>query len=442
MGLPLFSLPVGLFSDKTLLQSRAFRQLVSALWRENPSRPGTGLLGHDALKAIPAIVRAMGDAHAHRVDRLAWLLGLLAEATDEDGTSAAAASLQGYVPAFLDAVDSQCRAAAAIGAAPSWGGMLYLLGHFQADAEAILARIKAAAGSDAPAVQALDMVFATADKRPERSKFILSYLGAEASSAALDLRTAVCESALACPACRGELNFLDNQIHCPACQLGYGWCGDVPDLVQPGCTDPEQYPESVVSIYEAQSRPRFVRTMAGDWSGVVTPAREEAYIARFLQPVDGPVVDLACGAGGWTRMVASHVRATDVIALDYSVAMLEACRGAVPGISLVRASASALPCADASLGGMNCSDALQALPDPALAMAEAARCLRPGAPLTVFTFREAKPPYAYFQHRLPASARLLFSDDQIRDLADGVGLGVVDMGGPGQAMFFTLRKRA
>ena len=81
----------------------------------------------------------------------------------------------------------------------------------------------------------------------------------------------------------------------------YGWKGDIPDLVQPDCNDPEQYTEAIVGLYEAHSRPRFVRVMAGDWHGAVTPEREAAYLARHLHPVFGPVVDLACGAGGWTQ---------------------------------------------------------------------------------------------------------------------------------------------
>ncbi len=429
MALSLMSLPSALFSSKPLLQSRAFRQLVSSLWQENELKPGTGVLSENASRAIPAIVEAISETHSLCADRLAWLLGLLAEAQDSRGICSAASEIRQHLPVFLDAVERQFSVATRCGVTPSYGGLLYLLGHFREDAVDIMTRLALIAGQDTPGVQALGMVFATAKNQPERSKFILTYLGAEASSRALDFRSTVSENALVCPSCRGRLDFQDGQIRCGSCDIGYDWIGDIPDLVKPGCAEPEQYPESIVDIYEAQSRPRFVRTMACDWSNVVTPACEEAYIKRFLQPVAGPVVDLACGAGGWTKLVAGHVGASDVIALDYSVAMLEACGNAVPGISLVRASASALPFADASLGGMNCSDALQALPDPVLAFAEASRCLRPGAHFTVFTFREATQPYAYFQHRLPASARLLFSDEQIYTIASNAGMDVVDMGG-------------
>lgn len=400
------------------------------------------MLGMDALQAIPAIVHAMSDLESPQVDRLAWLLGLLAEADDLSDANWSANVIRGHLGVFLDTLERNWGTASIAKGQPIFNGLLYLLGHFQEDATGIMARVATMEDRDTQAIQVLGAIFENADSRPERSKFLLTYLGALASNAALEAGWATCEDTLVCPSCHGELDFNEDHISCKACSLMYRWCGNIPDLVSQNCTDPEQYPESVVEIYETHSRPRFVQVMAGDWTGAVTSNREEAYLARYLQPVDGPVVDLACGAGGWTRMVARQVGASNVVALDYSIAMLNACQQTVPGISLVRASASALPFADASLGGLNCSDALQALPDPALAFAEASRCLRPGAPMTVFTFREAKPPYSYFQHRLPANARLLFSDAQIRDMASNAQLDVVDMGGPGQAMFFTLRKRA
>lgn len=442
MGKGLRLPPLGLRSAKSLLVSRAFRQLVESLWKEDEEHPGCGLLGENALSLLPELVEMIRGGACPHDDRLAWLLGLLAEATDPQGNDVARDLLRKDVSAFLDAVDRKVRQASRDETLPEVGGLVFLLGHFLEDAPKIVDRLGAVLGKEAPAVQALAIVFSAADQRPERSKFVLTYLGAEAGNASLDPQSRVCEKTLACPACHGPLDYQEMCIACIACGVEYGWSDNIPDLVAPECAHPEQYPEAIVGIYESQSRPRFVRTMAADWADVVTPSREEAYLVKFLTPVEGPVVDLACGAGGWTKFVARHIGPSDVIALDYSVAMLKACRAAVPGISLVRASASALPFPSASLGGMNCSDALQALPDAARAFAEASRCLRPGAPFTVFTFREAASPYAYFQHRLPTNPRTLFSHAQIRELANNTGFDVIDMGGPGQALFFTVRKRA
>ncbi len=436
-----FLMPADLRSQRSLLRSRAFYQLITTLWKESCDQPGHGVLAQEALAAVPTLLDIVRDATSQHCDRVAWLLGLLAEASDGHEVVAVRDEIRNGLPVFLDAIDRQALSPPTEGTPAKVAGLLFLLGHFPEDAALILKHLRSALGANSVAVQSIDVVFATATSLPERSKFLLTYLGAEASSTALDARIGVSENALACPACHGKLDYQEDQICCTGCRMRFGWDGDIPNLVKTGCADPEQYPEAVVQIYEAQSRPRFVRAMADDWFGVVTPSREEDYLARFLRPVAGPVVDLACGAGGWTKRVAHLVGAQNVIALDYSPAMLKACSKAVPGVTLVRASASSLPFANASLGGMNCSDALQALPDPILAFSEASRCLRPGAPLTVFTFRESGQLYRYFQHRLPASARIQFSDAQIRTIASNTGFDVVDMGGPGNAMFFTLRKQ-
>lgn len=439
-----YTLPQGLFSERRFLRAKAFQALVDSLWHEDDQRPGQGALREQAVDAVDALADLACGTEAERADRAAWLLGLLfeAQAPDPALTQAVHDSIRKKLPQYLDAFDRLNLAKTPDTEFARLGGLFYLLGHFPEAAGTINERLGRCSDASRLEVQSIEMIFATATSRPERSRFLLTYLGAKASGLVLDRRLPVWDKALACPACQSPLRYQENAIACTHCIASYRWFGDIPDLVLPGCTDPQQYPESIVGIYETQSRPRFVRTMADDWSGHVTPSREEAYLVKFLNPVSGPVLDLACGAGGWTKLVAQQVGDAEVIALDYSLAMLKACSAAVPGITPVRASASSLPVANCSLGGANCSDALQALPDPERALSEVSRCLRPGAPFTVFTFREAQAPYAYFQHRLPANARILFSDEQVRALADRTGFDIVDMSGPAQALFFTLRKRA
>ncbi|HEY8709559.1 MAG TPA: methyltransferase domain-containing protein, partial [Burkholderiaceae bacterium] len=435
-------LPPGLWSARAVLRGFALRELLESVWFENPSRPGSGCLGPDALQAVAPLTATVARGASPVRDPLALVLGLLLQAAGDEKADAVREQVRAHLPVYLDALNDQVRLAAAGTTDAGHVGLLFLLAQFSEDAAQVMQRADAALGAASPAAQAIAAIFGNAATRPERSRFILSYLGAEACASAFDARTSHFESILACPACHGRLGWHDDHVGCTNCGATYGWYGDIPDLVPAGCDDPEEFPEALVEIYETQTRPRFVHVMAGDWASVVTPAREEDYLARFLHPVDGPVLDLASGAGEWTGRVARLLGPARVIALDYSLPMLKACQRKVPGISLVRGSASSLPFADGSLGGMNCSDALQALPDPAAAFAEASRCLRPGAPFTVFTFREAKGPYAYFQHRFPASHRRLFHDRQIRDMADAAGMDVIDMGGPAQAMFFTARKRS
>jgi SAM-dependent methyltransferase len=437
-----FLLPAGLRSARVPLRAMAFEQLLTSLWQEDPARPGHGLLREGAGAAIATLVAEVSDGTSPHRDRIAWLLGMLADAADGEGRASARDAIAAALPVFLSALDAQvaARRAGASAVAAPLGGLLFLLAHFGEAAATIDARLTAALGRDAPAAQAVAAVFAAATTQPERSRFVLSYLGAEACHTSSDPRLPVFGHALACPACAARLAWREDAIACTRCGASFGWRGDIPDLVPEACGDPDQFPAALVKIYEDQTRPRFLQVMGGDWEGLLGPERERAYLERFLRPADGPVLDLACGAGSRTRFVAALAGAARVIGLDYSLPMLQACGQAVPGICLVRGSASQLPIADASLGAVNCSDALQALPYPARAIGEAARCLRPGGVLTAFTFREAGGAYGYFQHRFPASPRLLFTHAGIAAMTDAAGLELVDIGGPAHALFFTARK--
>lgn len=437
-----FDVPAGLDSARPVLRAMAVREWLDRVWSEDLDRPGRGRLTARAESAVQPLSEWTAHGPAAVRDALALIAGLILQAADDQGLPTVREQVRACLPRWLEALQEQARRAAAGEPHAAYTGLLFLLGQLHDDAAAVTACADEALGATTPAAQALSAIFATATSRPQRSRFIHAYLGADACAGAFDGRLAHFESVLACPLCRARLDWQESQVACSTCGARYAWRGDIADLVPHDCSDPEEFPEALVDIYESQTRPRFVQVMGADWHGAVTPERELAYLQRFLQPVDGPVVDLACGAGSWTQRLAQWVGPTRVIGVDYSLAMLRACQGKLPHITLVRGSASRLPFADESLGGMNCSDALQALPDPAAALAEASRCLRPGAPLTVFTFREAQGPYAYFQHRFPASPRRLFQPDQIRAMADAVGMELVDMGGPEQSLFFTARKRS
>ena len=163
-------------------------------------------------------------------------------------------------------------------------------------------------------------------------------------------------------------------------------------------------------------------------------------MAQWLSPVDGEILDLACGVGNSTDLLVERFGSSRIIALDYSEAMLEHCQGRLPQIVVVHGSATQLPLASNSLGAVNCSDALQALPDPKAAILEIARCMRPGATFTAFTFLEARWPYAYFQKKLHYAKRHLFNQSQISDWLVEAKLTLMNMQVVGQAIFFSAKK--
>jgi SAM-dependent methyltransferase len=100
-----------------------------------------------------------------------------------------------------------------------------------------------------------------------------------------------------------------------------------------------------------------------------------------LAPLDRRVVgDVGCGSGRYIPGLRGA--GARVVGIDLSVGMLAGVPDATP---LVAADSQALPIADASLDVVMMMHMLYHVPDPARALVEAARALRPGGALLVAT---------------------------------------------------------
>ena len=104
---------------------------------------------------------------------------------------------------------------------------------------------------------------------------------------------------------------------------------------------------------------------------------------RLTDLVPGPLVlDLGAGPGESSLEPLRGAPARRVVALDLSAAMARrsSSRAAAAGLPLwpVRADAQRLPLRSASLDGVTGHSILYLLPDPATALAEVVRALRPG----------------------------------------------------------------
>jgi SAM-dependent methyltransferase len=102
---------------------------------------------------------------------------------------------------------------------------------------------------------------------------------------------------------------------------------------------------------------------------------------ELLAPLDGRVVgDIGCGNGRY--IAALRGAGAHVIGVDLSVGMLT---GVQSPPTLIAADAQSLPLTDASLDVVMMMHMLYHVPDPAMAVGEAARVLRSGGKLLVAT---------------------------------------------------------
>ena len=133
--------------------------------------------------------------------------------------------------------------------------------------------------------------------------------------------------------------------------------------------------------------------------------RRVAVRMASVQPGED-VVDIACGTGDLTELFAT-TKACSVLGLDFTPPMLEIAReksakaghaGAVPRYEHGDATALALP--DASADVVSIAFGLRNVGDPAKALAEFRRVLRPGGRLIVLEFDEPRNSLIRWANRL------------------------------------------
>ncbi|OKI61593.1 class I SAM-dependent methyltransferase [Streptomyces sp. MJM1172] len=479
-----------------------YRALVDALWSD-------GELSPQALSAVPALVAGLERAHPGARGHLAVLLGLLAEAEYPTTAGPVTREVRAHLGLYLELVRTE-----GIGT-PLTLALLYLLSHFPADRDEILAAVLEL-GLEPEDLSRLDRSLSELDpERPDLGRvwpspsawtlnederaFDRSWIAALtprqiAAAWENDTRTvlgctgaraywAVCNgdpenlpaatvpdrshaaapaadtslfaphaAALRCPACHGALEPAGASfVACSGCAARYPAANGILDLTAPAAGDGavDDFLEKLSQVpsmglfYEAVARPAFLRVSGANWGGAVAPADEDRYIAEHVRPVDGPVVDLAAGAGRWTAVIAEAVGADRLVAVDSSLPMLNVLRDRLPEVPSVLAGAADLPFADASVGAVVCWNALQAFYHEAeAAITEVGRVLRPGGTFTLMTFRRSEDPvYRYFQsaHRFPqhdGGLQLFELEDLRRWLADA-GLTVREESGPGTFVFVT-----
>jgi len=151
------------------------------------------------------------------------------------------------------------------------------------------------------------------------------------------------------------------------------------------------YASPLGAAYSAyMERPRLSRRIGKlIWGGDTRPYYESmATVAEV--PAGGTIVDCPCGAGPALRALAPGA-GVRYVGADLSPAMLGRARTraesrGLTGLEFVRAEATALPLEDSTCDLFLSYWGLHCFPDPAAAIAEAARVLKPGGRLIGATF--------------------------------------------------------
>jgi ArsR family transcriptional regulator len=168
----------------------------------------------------------------------------------------------------------------------------------------------------------------------------------------------------------------------------------------------------------------FFSSSAGQWDRL----RDELYGERFhlgalaaLAQGDWVLGDLGCGTGETSATLAPFVK--HVIAVDASAAMLQAARKrlqAFDNIELRRGELEGLPIDDARLDAATLMLVLHYVSEPARALAEVSRVLKPGGRLILVDML----PHDRDSYRQQMGHVWLgFAEDQISGLIEEAGFG-------------------
>jgi ubiquinone/menaquinone biosynthesis C-methylase UbiE len=109
-----------------------------------------------------------------------------------------------------------------------------------------------------------------------------------------------------------------------------------------------------------------------------------AFLADLEFPAGADVLEVGCGTGVLTRVLAGLPEVHAVIGVDVAASLLDRARELAPDLEFLQADARSLPFADERFDVVVFDSTLSHVPEPERALAEAFRVLRPGGLLAAF----------------------------------------------------------
>ncbi len=193
-----------------------------------------------------------------------------------------------------------------------------------------------------------------------------------------------------CPHCRGDIGLKDDELLCRSCQKQYKTLDGIPIFAPP---------ESVGM--ESEERDFWEKEYRSESDGSFH-AFSESTLERILDqmriPSDGIGLDFACGSGTF----GDYLDSSKVVGLDLSLALLNTSTGIMP----VQGSGMILPFRTGLFDFALCAAALHHMPDPAMALREIARVLKPGGILGIVELNTSHPQRRLVTHRHSPLRRL------------------------------------
>jgi SAM-dependent methyltransferase len=203
-----------------------------------------------------------------------------------------------------------------------------------------------------------------------------------------------------CPACKQDLEPLQDSLFCGACARTYPIVSGIPDFVLIKLNESRNRSQRVVGTWD--SRPLF-NLMAAAYESLVYPLVCNLYggwrstslrqiandISEIVGSRDGVILDVACGPGTYGRRIASTSRT--VLGVDICMSMLR--RGAryvesghIPNVHFARSTVEALPFPSGLFDAAVCAGSLNHFSDTVAVLREINRTMKAGAPLAVMCF--------------------------------------------------------